>query len=668
MFKDLEITEELSRSTSSILYLGHYLPTGQQVVVKAFHYDEISDISKPEQLLRFRRECEIHLFLKHPRIVPAIKSFEVQGLPHLVLEYKPYHSLRKVIERHRHLSILHTIYLIQQLCQAVFYIHEQGIIHRDIKPENILISPNLEVFLTDFGCSRKVFAPNITQNKMILGTLNYMSPEQLMGREDIDFRSDIFSIGVILYQLLTQELPFHGHIPVDIVQNLLYSEPGSLTKINPLLPEKLEKIVQQTLQKDPDYRTPTAKQLAVELESILAEPWIYHHQATWILENNGTLEEATHFCQIALQKDPHYVPALLMLGELEFKQAQLESAAQYYQRAMLLQPHSAEIHFQLGQIQEQQNEPEQALHMYQRALILNPHNRQYAAQVAKILQVLGCHQEATAHYQELIHRYPEWAVPMYQLGRCHYQVGLKEKALYCFQKAHRLQPDNDEILYNLGALYHELGHYNEAIATYQMLFKIRPEFEEIKHNLALLYYLMGDIEKSRQLLEDIVNSYHWEHNYLQNTQWEMSYTLLGFVYTKLNQHEKATESFKYAIRSNPENPVAYLYLASSYRDQLRLNDAIDTLTYAASQPFGNHHASVYYILAKAYYEQGREKEAISALERCLRCPDVSMGMIGQVKEDLNYLKSKKTKKMSTLKTAAHAKWQPELIKGVRYVV
>lgn len=668
MFKDIEITEEIARSTSSILYLGNYLPTGQQVVVKAFHYDETSDISKPEQLLRFRRECEIHLFLKHPRVIPAIKSFEVEGLPHLVLEYKPYYSLRKVIESHRRLSILHTIYIIQQLCQAVYYIHEQGIIHRDIKPENILISPNLEVFLTDFGCSRKVFAPNITQNKMILGTLNYMSPEQLMGREDIDFRSDIFSIGVIIYQLLTERLPFHGHIPVDIVQNLLYSEPGSLTKLNPLLPEKLEQIVHQTLQKDPDYRTPTAKQLAVELESILGEPWIYQHQAAWILENNGTTEEAKHFCQIALQKDPHHVPALQMLGELAFNESLWEDATHYYQRVMLLQPNSAEAHFQLGQIDEQLERPEDALQMYQRALILNPHNRQYGAQIANILQVLGRFQEATAHYQDLIQRYPEWGVPMYQLGRCHYQAGLKEKALHCFQKAHKLQPDNDEIVYNLGTLYHELGHYNEAISTYQILFRMRPDFEEIKHNLALLYYLMGEIDKARQLLEDVTRSYEWEQNYLQNTQWEMSYTLLGFVYTKLNQHERATEAFKYAIRSNPENPVSYLYLASSYRDQLRLNDAIETLNYAASQPFGNYHASVYYILAKAYYEQGREKEAIAALERCLRCPDVSMGMVGQVKEDLDYLRTQQTKKALHFRAAEQHKSTPELTRRIRYVV
>lgn len=630
--KHYRILSEISRSACSVVYLAEN-SGGEQVIIKGFLYDKTSDISKEEQLSRFQRECEIHLFLKHPGVVSALESFEEDSIPYLVLEYKPFPSLRRLIDDKKAISILQSLHIARQLCQAVQYLHEQGIIHRDVKPENILCTPENKIFLTDFGCARKVFAPNITQTKMIQGTLNYMSPEQLMGRDDIDYRTDVFSIGVIIYQLLTFHLPFKGLSPTDIVQNLLYNDPHSLRELNHLVPRSLENLVNQALQKDPDYRTPTARKLEHDLQLLLQQAPIYYSEAHWYMENQNDTDLARKYCQLALKRDPQHLESLQLLGDIYRQQEAWNEAKLFYEKALACSPGIASIYFNLGQIAYQQEDYIQALKMYEKAWVLEPEEKIYELNVAKLLGVMGRINESIEQYHLLVLRYPEWHLPHFELGRLYYQLSQKERALKQFQQANLLDADNRDILYNLAAMEQELGNYQEVVPLYQRILELEPESTEIKHNLANVFYHMGELKESQKLLEEVI----------KKEDWEISHLVLGFIYTRFNKHSQATESFKRAIACNPNNLVSYFHLASAYREQLRINEAVNTLEYAASQEVGMHHASVYFLLAKAYNDQGRDREVMAALERCLRCPDISPGMADQVKKDISILKSRRRK-------------------------
>jgi len=644
MLEDYRIIHELTRTQNCQLLLAQQIKSGQKVVLKTPVFETDSDFSIEEQAARFRRECSIHLYLRHESIVPALDFFEESGRPYLATAYQPYPTLKYLNQQAARFSPLEALNIIQQLCQAMHYIHDQGVIHRDIHPENILITEEKRVLLMDFGCARKVFAPNITQEKMVQGafclqgTLYYMSPEQLLGQTDLDFRTDVFSVGVILYQLLTGVLPFEGQELQDVVQNLLANEqPQAIIELNPYVPESLEQMVFQALRKDPDYRTPTARKLALEIESLLDDPHLYYCEARWHLEQSKSIDSAQEYSLYALQKDPYHLPALHLLGQLFIRREAWEKAQRCYERILERDPQQAEAHFYLGQIESHFQNLMAACQRYERAWQLSPYQRDYRYGLAQSLHHLGRKYQAIEHLQALMEQEPDWVAPYAELGHIYYAEEQKEAALAYYQKARELAPQDPDILYALGALQHELGHYLEALNTYQDLLRHRPECLEVRHNLANLYYLLDELGESRRLLEKMLA----EQARPREAKWEMTYRLLGFVYARINLHDEAIEMYKYAVLCCPTHLENYLFLATSYREQLQLQFAINTLQYVSELPIGRDEALVYFLLARAHCEQGKDKEAIQALQKCLRCyRTLSQSMAHQVREDLALLEER----------------------------
>lgn len=644
MLNKYRIIHELTRTQNGQLLLAQHTETGQRVVLKTPLFQTDSEFSLDEQLARFRRESDIHLYLHHDSIVPALEFFEDNGRPFLATAYCPYPTLRRLHEQGVRFSPLEALNIVQQLCQALHAIHEQGVIHRDIQPENILITEEKKVFLMDFGCARKVFAPNITQEKClqgklcIQGTLYYMSPEQLLGQTDLDFRTDVFSLGVILYQLLTAKLPFDGHSLQDMVQNLLTNEqPPAIRDTNPYVPLSLEYMVFQTLRKDPDYRTPTARKLALEIEALLDDPALYEAEARWQLEQANARDLAQQYSLYALQKDPYHLPALQLLGALFREREAWDKAQSCYQRILERYPEEADAHFYLGEIDSHFQNHAAASYRYEQACQLNPQDRDYRFALARALSQRSRQYQAVEHLQALIEQNPDWLKPYAELASIYYSEAQKEAALAYYQKAAELAPHEPDVLYPLAALQHELGHYLQAQESYETLRVVAPHNTQVCHNLANLYYLLDELGESRVLLEELLAS----HQRPRSPEWEITYRLLAFVYTRLNLHEEAVEMYKYTILCQPDNLENYLYLAASYRDQLQLQLAISTLNYVAELPLGREEAVVYFLLARAYYEQGKEKEAIEALEKCLTCHrTLPQSMAWQAEEDIAELQAR----------------------------
>lgn len=641
MLENYRIFKELTRSQHCQLLLAQHVQTGQKCVLKTpLLILEEGGLSEEEQLARFRRECSIHLYLRHESIVPAIESFESEGQPYLVTQYKPYETLRALLSRKVRFSPLEALSLIQQLCQALHYIHDQGVIHRDIHPENILITEENRIFLIDFGCARKVFAPNITQEKLVngalflQGTLYYMSPEQLLGQTDLDFRADVFSAGVILYQLLTHQLPFEGEELQDMVQNLLSRDPHPICSINPYIPASLQEMVFQALRKDPDYRTPTARKLALEIEALLEDPELYYCEARWRLEQTRSIDSAQEYGMMAFQKNPKHVPALRLLGQIFMQRQQYDKARSCYERILEQQDHQADIYFSLGQIAQKQKDLLRAYTHFEHAMLLDPDAAIYQMALAQTQLDLGRYAPALELAQDLLQAAPDSLDILLLAAKASEGIGDQIQSLDFYLKARDIEPLNLNVLKACAALQHELGLYQEALVTYQSLSEQEPTNREIQHNLANVYYLLDELGESRVILENLIE----KNKRPREVEWEMTYRLLGFVYTRLSLYYDAIESYKYTILCNAQNLENYLFLASAYRDQLQIEDALQTLKYVSEQPFGRYQALVYFLMARAYFEQGKDEEAKQALETCLTCYEtLTDTMARQVEEDLSKL-------------------------------
>lgn len=627
---------ELSSHPGKRFYLAQDA-YGKQVLLKQFQPDPDSTLPPTEQLQRFRQACEIHLFLQHPRILPASASFEFNGHPCLVMDYLPGPTLEERLRVGHPFTLLESLSVIQQLCQVLHYLHEQGILHQDLRPANILLHGDHQLYLCDFDCARQVFVPRPHQLQPAPASLPYLSPEQVMGHRDLDYRSDIFSVGVIFYQLLTGSLPFKGETPVELVHHLLHHEPPKIQELNPWVPPGLEQLILKTLQKDRDYRLPTARKLAQEIEQLLEDADIYFAEGCLRCQVLGEQDAARVYGLLALQKNPHHLPALEMLGQIYQTQAQWSRARRCYERLLELQPETGRFYFALSQIERAEGYLEAAYAHLEQALQREPSQSAYLFEMAQVLQQLNRHYESLSYYQQLIQIRPDWEPPYTQMGHIYHQAGHKEAALDYYHKAWELEPQAFKTRYHLAVIYHELGNYEQALQLYLQLLPDYPECYEIRHNLANLYYQQGNLAQAQALLENLLDQRNWPHEAI----WEMSYRLLGYVYAQQSQPEKAIEAFKHAIICQPEQIDAYLNLAYAYREALRLEEAIKTLLYLSQLPSAQGEATVWFLLARAYFEQGKEKKSLEALQTCLQCSQtLSPGMLQQVQQDIQFLKQR----------------------------
>src|SRR5215470_4993839 len=250
-----------------IVYRAGRLQIGDRVAVKVLHPDQMAD---PQAVERFRREAQTVARLKHPNVV-TVYDFGVsrEGLNYQVMELAEGESLRSLVERHGRLAETAAAEIIRQVCAALDEAHRQGIVHRDIKPENILvqtISGGLKVKLLDFGIAalRDVKAGRLTRTGAAVGTPHYMSPEQCLG-EELDGRSDIYSLGIVLFEMLTGVVPFDSPATTAIVVKHVNDPPPPPRTLYPEISRAVESVALRALEKRRDSRPQTAGEMAREL-------------------------------------------------------------------------------------------------------------------------------------------------------------------------------------------------------------------------------------------------------------------------------------------------------------------------------------------------------------------------------------------------------------------
>jgi serine/threonine-protein kinase len=253
----------VAQSGMSVLYRAIDRNTGRQVALKIPLAGMEED---PVLFERFKREQEIGQLLDHPGIVKTYND-EERSRTYMVLEWVDGRLLRTILNEEKKLSIERATKIALGMCDALDYMHKRGIVHRDLKPENIMVDENDNIKLIDFGIALKEDARRLTFVNVsnMLGTPDYISPEQVQGNRG-DQRSDIYALGIMLYEMLTGTVPFVGPNPLAVMNERMLHEPRAPRELNPDISPELQEILYRALERNPRHRYATAHEMIWDLE------------------------------------------------------------------------------------------------------------------------------------------------------------------------------------------------------------------------------------------------------------------------------------------------------------------------------------------------------------------------------------------------------------------
>ena len=260
-----EVIGELGQGAMGVVYKARDPLIDREVAIKTINLSLAME-ERDEYEARFYQEAKAAGRLSHPNIVTIYDVGRSEDIAYIAMEYLHGRELRDILNETKLLPVSEVLAIVIQVAQGLAYAHEHGIVHRDIKPSNVMIVRDSHAKITDFGIARMASAAVRTQTGMVLGSPKYMSPEQVLGKE-IDRRSDIFSLGVMLYEMLTGQVPFIGENVNAIMYQTLNSIPAAPSSANPAVPEMLDYILAKALAKDLDARYQNARDLADDLKA-----------------------------------------------------------------------------------------------------------------------------------------------------------------------------------------------------------------------------------------------------------------------------------------------------------------------------------------------------------------------------------------------------------------
>jgi eukaryotic-like serine/threonine-protein kinase len=273
-----ELLELIGRGGMSSVWKAHDRLLDRTVAIKVLHEQFTRD---EEYVERFRREARSVAQLSHPNIVTVIDRGEEGGRQYIVFEYVEGENLKQVIERSGPLPVRDALLLALQMARALGFAHDRGLIHRDVKPQNVLLNEDGQAKMTDFGIARSVDVEGMTITGTVLGTSEYIAPEQARGQR-VDALTDVYSLGVVLYELLTGGVPFQGENFVAVALRHVNEPAPSVLERRPDCPPRVGMAIERAMAKRPETRFQSMDELVTELEACLAELDPISEEATMI--------------------------------------------------------------------------------------------------------------------------------------------------------------------------------------------------------------------------------------------------------------------------------------------------------------------------------------------------------------------------------------------------
>jgi len=282
-----EIAGELGRGAMGVVYRAVDPVIGRSVAVKAIKLSaEGTGLTRPELLARFQTEARAAGLLTHPNIVVVFDAGEEDGLYYITMELVEGKSLQALLDDGHAFPLPRVLRIMDQACSALQFAHERNVVHRDIKPANLMLTADDTVKVTDFGTAKILQFGTVQQTAHVMGTPSYMSPEQVKGRA-VDGRSDIFSLGVMLYEMVTGEKPFPGQNITTVIYKIVNEEPVPPKQVDPTIHPGISAVVMKALAKDPDVRYQSCREMLEDLRNYRSAVNTGNPQSTMMMSGDA---------------------------------------------------------------------------------------------------------------------------------------------------------------------------------------------------------------------------------------------------------------------------------------------------------------------------------------------------------------------------------------------
>jgi predicted Ser/Thr protein kinase len=325
-----QIVGELGHGGFASVYKAHDPDLGLDVALKVLEPNLMRD---REFVERFRTEARVAARLRHPNIARVLNIDQAEGRLFIAIEYVAGHNLRDWLAQQPVLDWTQVSAIVQQMAEALDYAHAQGVLHRDVKPSNILLTDGGSAVLSDFGLAKAIEASHITTAGAAIGTYAYMAPEQASGLE-VDARADLYSLGVVAYELCTGRVPFTSDSTPALIHDQVYTLPPTPSQVNSRVTGPIDTILLKALAKDPEQRYQTGQEFAADLKTAIAQATGEHltvlYQEAVALQQRGELDTAEVKLHEVLVIRPGHTEAQARLMEID---QQRESQQRYQQLA-----------------------------------------------------------------------------------------------------------------------------------------------------------------------------------------------------------------------------------------------------------------------------------------------------------------------------------------------
>lgn len=384
-----EVSGLLGRGGMGRVYRAFDRQLGRDVAIKTLTEGFAGD---SEMLERFYREAAKTGMLKHPNIVTVYDLGEQDGWPYIVMEYVAGQALDRAIQSNQHLSLAAKLSILEQVCHALDYAHRNDVIHRDVKPANVIVQPDGVAKLLDFGIARQDKSDRgLTRTGSVIGTIHYMAPERLRDHP-FDGRSDLFSAGVMLYQLLTGQLPFPGE-DYGAIQKILSDPYPPLSSCLRNYPTDLDEIITRSLAKDPDNRYSTGDDMASDIASVT-----HQLKKEQVAEMFGEAEKLVGEDEFTKARE-----VLLRVAKIDAQHVGARQLMVRVQQSLLQRQRAAQIQQLRSQAEDARLEKRfgDAIPLLEQALKLDPSSSQLSAEIEDLRQKKWRYEQISGFLQQV---------------------------------------------------------------------------------------------------------------------------------------------------------------------------------------------------------------------------------------------------------------------------